>query len=242
MALALRSAARVFAVSESLRGLALGLGVDPARAIVVPNGVDTTRFRPMPREEARRRLGIPAEAKVLVTVGGLVRRKGFHRVIDALAALRSRHGNVVYLVVGGASREGDEGLTLRAQAKSAGLAEAVRFLGPLPPAELPWPLSAADVSVLASSNEGWANVLLESMACGTPVVASDVGGNREVVPDAALGVIFDLDREGALDAALDAALARAWDRERIVAHARSNSWSARVDQLVAQFEAVAAGK
>ena len=239
MELTLRSAARVFSVSDSLRQVAIGLGADHARAIVVPNGVDTSRFHPLPRDLARRRLGIPSDARVLVTVGGLVRRKGFHRVIDRMADLRARHGNVMYLVVGGASREGDEGPELRARARAAGVGDAVRFLGALPPDELPVPLSAADVFVLASANEGWANVLLESMACGTPVVASDVGGNREVVADASVGTIFALDDEAALDAALDAALHRSWDRDAILAWAGRNSWHARVETLVAEFEAVA---
>ena len=237
ISLTMRSAARVFAVSDSLRQVGVGLGAEPARAIVVPNGVDTNRFRPLPRDEARRRLGIPPDARVLVTVGGLVRRKGFHRVIDRMAGLRARHGNVMYLVVGGASREGDDGPELRARA--AGLGDAVRFLGALPPDELRLPLSAADVFVLASANEGWANVLLESMACGTPVVASDVGGNREVVADPSVGTVFPLDDESALDAALDRALRRSWDRDTILAYAGRNSWQARVDTLVAEFEAVA---
>jgi glycosyltransferase involved in cell wall biosynthesis len=103
------------------------------------------------------------------------------------------------------------------------------------------PLSAADVMILASSNEGWANVLLESMACGTPVVASDVGGNREVVADATVGCIFDLEDAAALDEAVGLALSRPWDRAAIVDYARRNSWDARVEQLVTEFRAVAAG-
>jgi glycosyltransferase involved in cell wall biosynthesis len=240
MTTALGAAARVFSVSASLRELALELGVAPERAIVVPNGVDTARFRPVPREAARRQLGLPGQARVLVTVGGLVRRKGFHRVIACLPQLRERHGDVIYLVVGGASREGDESAALRAQAAEAGVAGSVRFLGALAPDALSVPLSAADVFVLASSNEGWANVLLEAMACGTPVVASDVGGNREVVADCGLGLVFDLADSAALPAALDAALGRSWDREAIVAWAHRNSWHARVAQLLAEFSAVAA--
>jgi glycosyltransferase involved in cell wall biosynthesis len=241
MEAALRGASRVFSVSASLRGLALELGVAPERAVVVPNGVDTTRYHPVNRELARQRLGIAPGARVLVTVGGLVRRKGYHRVIARLAEWRRRWGDIVYLAVGGASREGDDGAELRALARSAGVAEHVRFLGALPPDEIRVPLSAADVMILASSNEGWANVLLESMACGTPVVASDVGGNREVVADATVGCIFDLEDAAALDEAVGLALSRPWDRAAIVDYARRNSWDARVEQLVTEFRAVAAG-
>ncbi|CAG0939143.1 Putative teichuronic acid biosynthesis glycosyltransferase TuaC [Gammaproteobacteria bacterium] len=239
MVAALGGASRVFCVSASLRRLALELGTRADRAVVVPNGVDTARYFPVERELARRRLGLPVDARVLVTVGGLVRRKGFHLVIGRLAEWRRRWGNVVYLAVGGASREGDEGAALRAQAREAGVAEHVRFLGALPPEEVRVPLSAADAMVLASSNEGWANVLLESMACGTPVVASDVGGNREVVASAVVGEVFDLQDAGGLDRAVGEALSKAWDREAIVEYARCNSWNARVEQLVAEFRGIA---
>ena len=240
MVKALTGADRVFAVSDSLRRLALDLGVAEERALVVPNGVDMGRFRPLPRAEARRRLGIPEKARVLLTVGGLVRRKGYHRVIERLPRLRQRWGDVIYLAVGGASREGDDSESLKALAAAAGVGEHVRFLGALAPDELSAPLSAADVLVLASSNEGWANVLLEAMACGTPVVASDVGGNREVVADETVGLIFDLAAADALEAAIDQALQRHWDRDAIVAYATRNSWQSRVDRLVAEFTAIAA--
>jgi glycosyltransferase involved in cell wall biosynthesis len=175
-----------------------------------------------------------------VTVGGLVLRKGYHRVIERLPALRRKWGDVIYLAVGGASREGDHGAALKAQAAQAGVGDYVRFLGPLPPDALSAPLSAADVLVLASSNEGWANVLLEAMACGTPVVASNVGGNREVVADEGVGLLFDIADTEALDAALDQAFRRQWDRDAIVAFAHRNSWQSSVDRLVAEFMAIAA--
>ena len=242
MIAAVTGAARVFAVSDSLRRLALDLGVAAERALVVPNGVDMERFRPLPRAEARRRLGIPADARVLVTVGGLVARKGYHRVIECLPRLRQDWGDVIYLAVGGASKEGDDSKILKAQAATAGVGEQVKFLGPLAPDTLSVPLSAADALVLASSNEGWANVLLEAMACGTPVVASDVGGNREVVADESVGLIFDLADAHALEAAIDQALRRQWDRDAIVAFAGRNSWQSRVDRLVDEFTAIAADR
>jgi glycosyltransferase involved in cell wall biosynthesis len=236
----LGGAQRVFAVSDSLRRVALELGVPADRAIVIPNGVDTERFRPMSRDEARRQLGIPQDSRVLVSVGGLVPRKGYHRVIARLPRLRRQWGNVIYLAVGGASREGDHTGALKAQAREAGVGEHVRFLGALAPEALRVPLSAADVLVLASSNEGWANVLLEAMACGIPVVASDVAGNLEVVADDRVGLIFKLGDAEALDAALDLALGRQWDRDAIIAFARRHSWESRVEKLVAEFTAIAA--
>ncbi|MBK6472948.1 MAG: glycosyltransferase [Betaproteobacteria bacterium] len=235
---ALLGASRVFAVSDSLRRVALGLGIAPDRVRVVGNGVDLTRFQPMPRDEARRQLQLPADAKVLITVGALVERKGFHRVIELLPALRAAHPGLTYLVVGGASPEGDISAQLRQQVQTLGLTEAVRFLGPLAPDALRVPLSAADVFVLPTRNEGWANVLLEAMACGLPVVASDVGGNAEVVSLPALGTVVPFGDAAALQIAVDAALRTTWDREALVAHARVNTWDQRVQVLAGEFRAL----
>jgi teichuronic acid biosynthesis glycosyltransferase TuaC len=173
---------------------------------------------------------------VLISVGGLVERKGMHRVIDVLPALLEHHPNLHYLIVGGASPEGDNRAELTAQVARLGLAERVHFLGSLPADELKWPLSASDVFVLATRNEGWANVFLEAMACGLPVVSTDVGGNAEVVCRDELGTIVPFGDSAALQQALDAALDKDWDRAAILDYARDNQWDKRVAQLLRAFE------
>lgn len=235
---ALALATRVFSVSDSLRRAALAAGAEPAKLHVVGNGVDLTKFRRLPRAEARARLGLAPGAPVLISVGGLVERKGFHRVIELLPRLRERFPGLVFLIVGGPSPEGDIGARLRAQVAALGLDETVRFLGPLAPEALHGPLSAADVFVLATANEGWANVLLEAMACGLPVVTTDVGGNREVVNEARLGSVVPFGQPAALEAALAAALTADWDRDAIVAYAQANDWSRRVAVLRHHFDQV----
>ncbi len=231
----LRAAARIFTVSDSLRRLALELGADAARTEVVGNGVDIARFHPVDRAAARRAVGVPPDAQVLVSVGALVERKGMHRVIDCLPALIERHPRLHYLIVGGASPEGDNRAELDAQVARLGLAGRVHFLGALPPDELKTPLSAADVFVLATRNEGWANVFLEAMACGLPVVTTDVGGNAEVVCRAELGTIVPFGDAAALRHALDGALDTPWDRAAILAYARANQWDARIAQLLRAY-------
>jgi len=235
IAAALQRADWVFAVADALRRLGLSLGLAEAKSQVVGNGVDVARFAPMDRLAARARLGLPDDAQVLISVGGLVERKGFHRVIACLPDLLATHPDLHYLIVGGGSPEGDMTAALRQQVADLGLGERVRFLGPLPPDELKWPLSAADVFVLATSNEGWANVFLEAMACGLPVVTTDVGGNREVVCREDLGEVVSFGDPAALAAALERALCRTWDRRSIRAWAEANSWDSRVNDLVATF-------
>lgn len=232
---ALQTADRVFAVSSSLARLAATLGVAAERVQVVGNGVDLAKFAMQPRVAARRRLGIADDATVLVSVGGLVERKGFHRVMACLPALRQRFPRLVYLVVGGPSTEGDWTDRLHKLAVELELEGVVRFLGPLPSTALSEVLSAADVFALATRNEGWANVLLEAMACGLPVVATDVGGNAEVICRPELGIVVPFDDARQLHEALERALVTPWDRDEICRYAAANTWDDRVRLLLAEF-------
>jgi glycosyltransferase involved in cell wall biosynthesis len=215
----------------------LGLRKDIVR---IGNGVDIARFFPESREEARRRLGIPSNAKVLVSVGGLCERKGFHRVIEVLPALREDFSPLTYLVIGGSSPEADWSDRLRAQTQELGLETVVRFLGPVEPDVLRWLLSASDVFVLATSNEGWANVFLEAMACGLPVVTTNVGGNAEVVTNADVGMLVKFGDPAELLSALAAALMRGWDHKVIRRWAEENSWTRRVETIVGELTALSA--
>jgi glycosyltransferase involved in cell wall biosynthesis len=178
---ALARADGLVGVSSALRDRLIELGADPARAVVLRNGVDTAAFHPVDRAAARVALGLTRPT--LVSVGGLIERKGHHRTIEALLALP----DFCLLIIG----EGPERAALEAQISRLGLAERVRLLGPQPHARLPQFYGAADAMVLASSREGWANVLLESMACGTPVVASNIPGNPEVVREPAAGLVVE---------------------------------------------------
>jgi len=231
----LTAATRVFAVSDSLRQLALSLGAPLHKTEVVGNGVDLQRFYPVDKHAARQKLGLAQHVKLLISVGGLVERKGMHRVIACLPALLAHQPELHYLIVGGGGAEGDMRAELDAQVARLGLTARVHFLGALAPDELKGPLSAADVFVLATRNEGWANVFLEAMACGLPVITTDVGGNREVVCRETLGNVVPFDDSAALQNALVAALAKNWDHQAILDYARDNQWDQRVAQLVRAF-------
>lgn len=237
---AMRSANRLFAVSQALvRSVVQRLGIDADKVTVIGNGVDLERFAPVDRAEARRRLGIAPGAKVIIGVGNLVPSKGFHRVIALLPELRRRHPGLMYLIVGGGSSQGDQRAELEALARRLGVAEIVRFCGRQPQEVLKWHYGAADVFAQATEFEGWSNVLLEAMACGLPVVTTRVGGNAEVVTDSSLGELVDWWDPDVFRDAIDRALARDWDRARIIAYARSNTWDDRVGRLVTAFRELA---
>lgn len=168
---ALRRVDHTIAVSEALRKQAIDLGASADRVTTLRNGVDLELFAPRDREAARERLAV--EGPILLSVARLGPRKGADVAIKALAGLPG----ATLLLAG----EGPEKAALETLARHRGVADRVRFLGEVPHAELPWLYSAADVLVLASASEGWPNVLLESLACGTPVVATKVGGIPEIV-------------------------------------------------------------
>lgn len=235
MVKALARASRIFSVSDSLKRHAESLGARSERTLVVGNGVDLAKFHRLPQEAARRSLGLPDGVPVLISVGALVERKGFHRVMECLPVLRQQFPGLRYLVAGGASPEGDWGAVLRTRAAELGLQDCVLFLGRVAPDELKVALSAADVFVLATRNEGWANVFLEAMACGLPVVTTDVGGNSEVVADAKLGILVPFDERNKLAEAISEGLRRSWDRDFIVRYAEANSWDHRVKVLATEF-------
>ena len=237
---ALHRARWVFAVSSSLRLAAIAHGSEASKIEVVGNGVDIAKFSPVDKQVARARLGLKPDAKVLVTVGGLVERKGFHRVIAALPDILKKFPDTTYLIIGGPSAEGDWTSKLQQLVAEQGLGGSVKFLGSIPPDQLSIPLSAADVFVLSTRNEGWANVLLEAMACGLPVVATDVGGNSEVVSNAELGKIVPFDDHSALVSVIVQCLAHPWDKAVIRAYAEANTWERRVATLTQKFRLLAA--
>ena len=217
---ALKRAGRLIAVSGSLKQDAVALGTDPARVRVIENGIDPALFAPLDRVAARRSLGLPEHGPLLVSVGTLAPRKGFHLVMEAIAGLRP---DLRFAIVGGAGAEGAMESELRALAARLGIEDRVIFAGPRVRSELAAWYSAADLFVLASGHEGCPNVVIEALACGTPVVATPVGN----IPELLEGVGIVAEREvPALAAAISEAFSREWDRDAIRARIEPRTWAA----------------
>ena len=211
---ALRRASRVIAVSESLKRDAVGLGIPPEKVRVIGNGIDPAVFHPVDRTEARRSLGLPKYGPLLVSVGTLAPRKGFHLVLEAMAKLGKRWPTLRFAIVGGDGAEGAMASELRALAARLKIEDRVVFAGPRRREELAAWYSAADLFVLATAHEGCPNVVLEALACGTPVVATPVGSIPELLGSPEAGVLVEREVE-AIARGIDAALNRGWDRDRI---------------------------
>ncbi len=228
---AVARAAAVVTVSAGLRAALLGLGVAGEKLTVLRNGVDTRAFHPVDRVAARAALGL--SGPVLISVGGLIERKRHHLTIEALRLLPG-----FSLVVVG---EGPERARLTALAERLGLAGRVRLAGAQPHEGLSQYYSAADISVLASSREGWANVLLESMACGTPVVASDIPGNAEVVQTRAAGLIVAANTPEGIAAAVRDLWADLSARAATRAYAEGFGWEETSRGQLELFRSICAG-
>ncbi len=212
---AARSASRVVAVSQALKRAMVELGIESDRIVVLRNGVDLERFRPLDRAQARRDLGLGA-AKVLVSVGNLVPEKGHDLFVDAVAALPGIEALIV-----GAGRERGRLLELIAR---KGLAGRVRILDEMPQERLRIVYSAADALVLASAREGWPNVLLEAVACGTPGVAMAVGGVPEIVAEPVAGRLAASRDGAALARAISDLLESPPDRSAVRRYAERFGW------------------
>lgn len=211
---AARNASAVVTVCASLKDKLVALGVDGGQITVLRNGVDLELFRPLERQRVRAELGI--SSTLLVSVGRLTKLKGNEITIRALRDLPG----VRLLLVGA----GEEEAALRSLAQRIGVGHRVKFAGPVSQDRLPCYYSAADILILASSSEGWPNVLLEAIACGTPVVATRVGGTPEIVSSAAAGLLAGERSPAGLAAAIRRLLAHPPDRAATRRFAERFSW------------------
>ncbi|MCX9156873.1 glycosyltransferase family 4 protein [Niveibacterium sp. 24ML] len=214
-------------VCKALMDVLRDLGADGKRLHVMRNGVDLQRFAPQDQAESRAVLGLPLQGRIVLSVGHLVERKGHHLAIEALDDLP----DVTLVIVG----DGEERARLRALANDKGLAGRVVFAGARPNTELARWYSAADALILASSREGWANVLLESMACGTPVVATRIWGTPEVVASPEAGELLERRDAKAIAAGVTRLFARCPDRHAVRRYAEGFAWGPTTDAQVALF-------
>jgi glycosyltransferase involved in cell wall biosynthesis len=212
-------------VCDALQRPLLEMGIEPSKITTLRNGVDLDLFRPIDRGHARHRWAIAG--RTIVSVGWLIERKGHHLIIEALKSLP----DTTLLIAG----DGEERGRLEQQIAATGLSGRVRLLGEVAHEDLPSLYSAADALVLASSREGWANVLLEAMACGTPVVATDVWGTAEVVATPEAGVLIRERSSPAIAEGLRTLFARMPDRAATRAYAERFSWDATTEGQLAVF-------
>lgn len=210
----IRKANAIVTVSSDLKSRVLDLGGPDSRTTVLRNGVDSQFFRPLAVSELRSRLA--GKGALILSVGNLVALKGHELVVEALRYLPG----CSLAIIG----EGPGKSELERAAAAHGVADRVTFIGNVTPEVLREYYSSADALVLASSREGWANVLLESMACGTPVIATPVGSARELISAPEAGIILAERSAAAIAEGFRELQARNPDRERTRAFASRFGW------------------
>ena len=221
--------AAMITVCAALKDAIVSLGGAPEKVTALRNGVDLELFRPEDRPQARAAFGM-SDRFAVVSVGHLIERKGHHLVIEALAQIPDAE----LYIAGGGEEEGN----LRRLADQLGVTSRVHFLGAMPQAKLRTLYSAVDCLVLASSREGWANVLLEAMACGTPVVATNVWGTPEVVAAPEAGVLMDERSAGGIVRGVAILRAALPTRSATRAYAEQFSWQPTTEGQLALFRRV----
>jgi glycosyltransferase involved in cell wall biosynthesis len=227
---ALRRAAAVVAVSGNLAAIALEAGAPPKRVHVLSNGVDVEAFPLVPREEARKILGLAkGTGQIVLFVGNLLPVKGVDVLLQALCpeGATPDAGDRPMAVLAG---DGPIAAWAARQAARGGLGDRVRFLGQTPRRAVSLWMNAADVLVLPSRNEGCPNVVLEALSSGTPVVASRVGAVPDLV-DETCGLIVEPGDPTALSGAIRAALSRDWDRAALRRRVEGMTWEANAERL-----------
>lgn len=219
----------IIAVSRSLKERLCELGTPEDKVTVLRNGVDLELFQPLNRRHIREQLGVTGT--LLLSVGNLIEQKGHDLAIRALVDIP----NAQLIIIG----RGPNERSIRELAASLGIGDRVRFLDNLPQAELVRYYNAADVLVLASVSEGMPNVVLEAIACGTPVVATAAGGTAEVISCPEAGELMQVRNTSGLIEAFTRLRERTPDRAATRRHAEQFGWSDVVRDQLALYASVA---
>lgn len=203
-------------VSKAMRLAAIDqFNASAERTHTISNGFNTGIFHPLDRAAMREKLGIKPETELVIYVGRLVESKGMRELIEAHGRLVRRKPNLILALIGdGVMRE-----QLGALISASGLDASVILPGGCEPMQVAEWIGAADLLTLPSWSEGYPNVVVEAIACGRPVVATDVGGTREII-DATNGILIPARNVDALEQAIHVALERSWDHAAIAAAMR----------------------
>ena len=214
---------------------------------VIPPGVDLSHFYPIPRDEARAYIGVPPCDQMLLFVGRIETLKGIDALIEALALMRQSGEQVCLAVIGGDPDLSPEALSdemtrLQAMREQYGLQESVAFLGRKSQDTLPYYYSAAEAVVVPSHYESFGMVALEAMACGKPVVASQVGGLAFLVQDGITGFTVPVDEPSTLAARLTELVQNPGLREQMghqaAVFAREYDWEKITERMIKLYKEV----
>ena len=176
----------IVTVSDSLRKIVLSFGIAPEKVTTIPNGIDTDLFYPGQKSKARSILNLPEKDLLIIYIGRLIKIKGIDILLEALKSVIKQINAINAYLIG----SGELLPRLQETAKKAEIDNKIHFPGSQPPESISDWLNAADIFVLPSLSEGRPNVILEALACGTPILATEVGGIPELIKDGENGCLI----------------------------------------------------
>lgn len=227
----LNNSDRVISVSKALKNKMIEIGVKSEKIRVIYNGVDSDIFRPLDKTQVRKELGINSDNNVILFVGNLKSVKGLDYLIDALSQIPTLN-NIRLVIIG----EGELKKHLELKIKSYNIQNHIYMLGIKPHSEIAQWMNVSDLLCLPSLSEGVPNVILESLSCGIPVVASNVGGIPEILVSADYGIMVQPGDSKKLCQAIQDCLRKKWNRELIRAYSSKFSWQNNVKELYCEIE------
>ena len=232
----LKSVDHVIAVSTDMKDKVVNeYGIDEAKVTVISNGIDNQKFYVIDKDEARRLCNLELDKKYILSLGRLSHEKGLEYLFKAFSTLNNN--DIILVVVGDGPLKGK----LKKMAHDLNIADSIRFVGSVSHEDTYKWYNAADVYCLPSLWEGCPNTVIESLACGTPVVTTQVGGIPDLVPTEDYGFLVHAGDEVSLSKALEKALNRDWDRSHIADFGRQNTWDQVADRVIEVFKKVLDG-
>ena len=230
----LNKADHVIAVSQFIEEKLLSLGVSPNKLSVISNGFDEKLFKPFSTIAARKKLGLPLNKKILISIGNLVDVKGHTYLIDAMRIVLKKRNDVILVIVGSGSLKEP----LQKKTRELGLDGKILFVGQKKHEEIPLWMNACDVFVLPSLCESFGVVIIEALACGKPVVATCVGGIPEIIAEKDFGILVKPVCPLSLSEGLLEAIERKWVRSKISLYAKKYSWANIVQNILKVYNDV----
>jgi len=230
----LSKADQVITVSQFNAEKLLSLGVSSNKLHVIPNGYNEKLFNPIPLCEARKKLGLPLNKKVLLSVGNLVDVKGHTYLVDAMRIILKKGNDAILVIVGsGFLKE-----KLQKKSKALGLNGKILFVGGKNHEEIPFWINACDIFILPSLSEGFPTIIPEVMACGKPIVGTKVGGVPEIITNKEVGILVSPKNPQELALTIIDALDKRWYPDVILNYAKQYSWSSLVPQIISVYKEI----
>ncbi|MEK7285822.1 MAG: glycosyltransferase family 4 protein [Nitrospirota bacterium] len=229
----LKNATRVFSVAEQLREKAISLGVNPDQIVVIPTGIDTRLFYPMDKNKCRQQLKLPTDKKIILFVGGLCLVKGLEYFIEAALLLIKKRDDLLFLMIG----EGDQRNLLQTIITNENRGDAIRLLGIKPHDQISSWMNSCDLFCLPSISEGCPNVVMEALACGRPVVGTDVGDVSRLIlrkpggGEGGGGAVVPPRDSQALADAIVSVLDKIWDPQMLSQSIQEYTWESTTQKV-----------